>query len=65
MRCLQNALWNLLILFMHRKDKDMMAMLYVQQIMLGKKTYSQVPRLLKEAVADILRDSGCEELITE
>lgn len=50
---------------MHRKEKDMMAMLYAQQIMLGKKTYSQVPRLLKEAVAEILRDSGCAELITE
>ena len=25
----------------------MMAMLWAQQIMLGKKTYSQVPRLLK------------------
>ena len=65
MRCLQSALWNLLILFMHRKGKDMMAMLYAQQIMLGKKTYAQVPRLLKEAVAEILRDSGCEDLITE
>lgn len=65
MRCLQSALWNLLILFMHKKEKEMMALLYAQQIMLGKKTYSQVPRLLKDAVAEILRDSGCEELITE
>ena len=65
MKCLQNALWNLLILFMHREEKNMMAMLYAQQIMLGKKSYSQVPRLLKEAVAEILRDSGCEDLITE
>ncbi len=28
----------------------MMAMLWAQQIMLGKKTYSQVPRLLKDKV---------------
>ena len=28
----------------------MMAMLWSQQIMLGKKTYSQVPRLLKDKV---------------
>ena len=44
---------------------DMMAMLWAQQIMLGKKTYAQVPKLLKEKVKEILIDSGCEELITE
>ncbi len=44
---------------------DMMAMLWAQQIMLGKKTYTQVPALLKEAVKEILVDSGCEDLITE
>ena len=43
----------------------MMAMLWAQQIMLGKKTFAQVPRLLREQVAEILRDSGMEELITE
>ena len=44
---------------------DMMAMLWAQQIMLGKKTYAQVPRLLKEKVKEILIDSGCEELVQE
>lgn len=43
----------------------MMAMLWAQQIMLGKKTFSQVPRLLKDAVREILIDSGCEDLIIE
>lgn len=43
----------------------MMAMLWAQQIMLGKKTYSQVPRLLKDKVKEILIDSGTEELVTE
>lgn len=43
----------------------MMAMLWAQQIMLGKKTYSQVPKLLKEQVKEILIDSGCEDLVTE
>lgn len=47
------------------KDEDMMAMIWAQQIMLGKKTYAQVPRLLKEKVREILMDSGCEELVTE
>lgn len=48
-----------------RKDEDMMAMIWAQQIMLGKRTFSQVPRLLKEKVKEILTDSGCEELVTE
>ena len=43
----------------------MMSMLWAQQIMLGKKTFVQVPRLLKEKVKEILIDSGCEDLITE
>lgn len=43
----------------------MMAMLWAQQIMLGKKNYNQVPRLLKDQVREILIDSGCEDLITE
>ena len=43
----------------------MMAMLWAQQILLGKKTYDQVPRLLKTKVKEILIDSGCEDLVTE
>ena len=43
----------------------MMAMLWAQQIMLGKKTYEQVPRLLKDQVKALLIDSGCEDLVTE
>lgn len=43
----------------------MMAMLWAQQIMLGKKTYAQVPRLLKEKVKELLIDSGMEELVVE
>lgn len=43
----------------------MMAMLWAQKIMLEKKTYADVPRLLKEQVAEILRESGMEDLITE
>lgn len=56
---------NLLLYFMNREEIEMMAMLYAQQIMLGKKTYSQVPNKLKEQVKEILIDSGCEDLVTE
>lgn len=48
-----------------KESEFMMAMLWAQQIMLGKKTYAQVPRLLKEQVKEILIDSGMEELVTE
>lgn len=50
-----------LILFI-RKDDIMMAMLWAQQIMLGKKKFEDVPRLLKEQVKEILIDSGMGEL---
>ena len=53
------------ILFMNKEERLMMAMLWAQQIMLGKKTYDQVPRLLKPQVKEILIDSGYEELVTE
>lgn len=53
------------LLVMSRKEEDMMAMIWAQQIMLGKKTYAQVPRLLKDKVKEILIDSGCEDLVTE
>lgn len=53
---------NIFILFTRKEGKEMMAMLWAQQIMLEKKTYEQVPRLLKEQVKEILTDSGMEEL---
>ena len=56
----------LIIKILFGKDGEtMMAMLWAQQIMLEKKTYAQVPRLLKEKVKEILTDSGCEDLVTE
>ena len=53
------------LIIMSGKEEDMMAMLWAQQIMLGKKTYAQVPRLLKDKVKEVLIDSGCENLVTE
>lgn len=58
-------LTNLFILLQNSGGKEMMAMLWAQQIMLGKKTYAQVPRLLKDKVKEVLIDSGLEELVTE
>lgn len=55
----------LIIFFQRKEGKEMMAMLWAQQIMLGKKTYEQVPRLLKVKVKEILLDSGMEDLVEE
>lgn len=67
MSSLQNVLLKLVTLFMlnTEKEKDMMALLYAQRIMNGKLTYADVPRLLKEKVAEILVESGMGELVTE
>lgn len=58
-------LTNIFILMQNAGGKEMMAMLWAQQIMMGKKTYGQVPRLLKEKVREILEDSGMTELVKE
>ena len=58
-------LTDLFILLQNSGGKEMIAMLWSQQIMLEKKTYAQVPRLLKDKVKEILVDSGMEELVTE
>ena len=61
-----NAIRGLLYRILFGKEGNvMMAMLWAQQIMLGKKTYKQVPKLLKPQVAEILIDSGMEELIID
>lgn len=52
-------------LFFGKGGEEMMAMLWAQQIMYGKKTYAQVPKMLKEKVKEILIDSGCEDLVIE
>jgi hypothetical protein len=58
-------LTNIFILIQNAGGKEMMAMLWAQQIILGKKTYGQVPRLLKDKVKEILEDSGMTELVKE
>ena len=56
---------NILIFFMNKEARLMMAMLWVNQILLGKRVYSDVPRLLKPKVKELLIDAGYEELVTE
>ena len=56
---------NILIFFMNKEERLMMAMLWVNQILLGKKVYADVPRLLKPKVKELLIDAGYEDLVTE
>ena len=48
-----------------KEAETMMAMLWAQKIILGKKTFAQVPKMLKDQVREILEESGLGELATE
>lgn len=54
-----------LLIFIFRKEVDIMAMIYVSLIVKGLKTFSDVPDTLKEQVRQILIDIDCEHLITD
>ncbi len=53
----------LIITFLSRKEKQNMAVIYVALIIKGKRTFSSVPKIIKEAVREILIDLELEELI--
>ena len=56
---------NLLLIFMYRKEKEIMAVIYATLIVKGKKTYKQVPDKIKPQVKQVLIDLECEDLIEE
>ena len=56
---------NIILKFFDKEARYMMALLWTNQILLGKKKYSDVPRLLKPKVKELLIDAGYEELVTE
>ena len=55
----------IIYLLFGKESNTMIAMLWAQKIILGKKTFAQVPRLLKDQVREILIECGCEDLIDE
>ena len=59
MKCSKDAFWKCLKWYISK------TIIVLTILFLGKKTYSQVPRLLKDKVKEILIDSGTEELVTE
>ena len=54
---------SLIILFLKRKEKQIMAVIYATLIVKGKRTFASVPAILKEQVRQILIDLELEELI--
>lgn len=63
---MRRLLWFLLTLVFHKKEElEMIAMFWAQRILLGKKTFSDVPVKLKDKVRELLIESDMEELATE
>ena len=62
---MSNLLLWIILIFAGRRTREMLAMLWATQIILGKKTFAQVPAKLKDQVREILTDAGCEDLIIE
>lgn len=64
---MRNALRKIVfrLMFGGKEVDTMLAMLWAQRIINEKKTYADVPRLLKEQVKEILVESGMEHLVTE
>lgn len=55
----------LLLLFLFRKDVKDMAVVYATLIVKGKKTFAEVPALIKEQVRQVLIDIDCGDLAVE
>jgi hypothetical protein len=55
----------LLLKFLLRKDVNEMAVVYATLIIKGKKTFKEVPDLIKDQVRQVLIDLECEELAVE
>lgn len=53
------------LFFIHDKEVKNMAVIYVALIIKGKRTYSQLPEVIKPQVREILVDLELEALIDE
>ena len=54
-----------LYLKFNQKGGEMMAVIYATLMIKGKKTFAQVPKILKEKVKEILTDLDMAELAVE
>jgi hypothetical protein len=55
-------LFNLILKIIFRKEVNEMAVVYATLIVKGKKTFADVPALIKEQVKQVLIDLECPEL---
>ncbi|MDD6715708.1 MAG: CD1375 family protein [Firmicutes bacterium] len=58
-------IWSLIKLFIIKKEREDMAVIYVALIVKGKRTYSSVPARIKPQVKQMLIDLDLEDLIDE
>lgn len=58
-------IWSLIKVFIIKKEREDMAVIYVALIVKGKRTYSSVPARIKPQVKQMLIDLDLEELIDE
>ena len=58
-------IWSLIKLFIIKKEREDMAVIYVALIVKGKRTYSSVPARIKPQVKQMLVDLDLEDLIDE
>ncbi len=52
-------------IFLSKQEVNTMAVIYVQLIIKGKRTYASVPAVIKPQVREILEDMELYELIKE
>lgn len=60
---IRGIIWSLIINFMSKGGKEMMAIFFAQRVVLGKTTFADVPQVLKASVAENLIDSGLDFMV--
>lgn len=61
----KSLICSIIIKLLSKGGELMMAMFFAQRVILGKTTFDEVPKALKAGCAEILKESGLAELITD
>lgn len=59
----RDFIWTVIIRFLKKGEKEMMAMFFAQRVILGKTAFKDVPKALKQGCAEVLLESGLPELV--
>lgn len=62
---IMDTIWTIIIKFLKKGDRLMMAMFFAQRVILGKTEFKDVPKALKQGCAEVLIESGLPELVPE